>query len=683
MKYSMNDYLPYISDRCTRLEIYPGREFAAKLVAEYKRSGAEVVPVHRLIPTDMNYVPNPKVIIDAIEQYARASGQIVVFVGVEAYLLFLNNREQKDFFIGVYSLLDKQKINAHILISNRFAENARATKPRYEEYMELVEFQGIDDEDSDLNIQLVPSRWIYQTENAKVLAGALEKLGDYYPSGAFCFAVDEDYYLRPGCNCVSVIRKANDALKMLYGVEADFEEAQADELLCECAAEKSIPADVLIERFGGEKYLACEKAPIRLNELKDDRLWDLYIWLLKRTLKQNTYLYHVLQRRVTAETFLHEYVVAAAKACLGDKNVKVFADERAAVLQKMNIVDPLIAKFVSETENDIRSVPFLNCGTSAETQGLIKRAAKLDDIAGGLPAVFDEANPMINYYLSPDFDYGIKALTAYFNRLRCIRIKDSIDKAFAEEAYLAEVPKGIEKRDSLLSKYDDGETALLVVDGLGAEYLPLLINVAKLNNINVAEKQIVSVNLPTSTDFNKIKWSEDHLLREERKTDNISHDGDSKHEKCSYEENLSELLVIFQKRILTRVVSGLANHRRVIVTADHGSSYPAVIAYREGMAQDIKWENPDDWRYTAVDTKRDAPEGVEAVYCPEKECSYFVVKGYNRLTKRGGKLYGLHGGATLEERLVPFVIFTNESVSEDAKEEEVEQFIENSDFDIL
>lgn len=75
MKYSMNDYLPYISDRCARLEIYPGREFAAKLVAEYKRSGAEVVSVHRLIPSDINYVPNPKEITDAIERYARASDQ--------------------------------------------------------------------------------------------------------------------------------------------------------------------------------------------------------------------------------------------------------------------------------------------------------------------------------------------------------------------------------------------------------------------------------------------------------------------------------------------------------------------------------------------------------------------------------------------------------------------------------
>ena len=59
------------------------------------------------------------------------------------------------------------------------------------------------------------------------------------------------------------------------------------------------------------------------------------------------------------------------------------------------------------------------------------------------------------------------------------------------------------------------------------------------------------------------------------------------------------------------------------------------------------------------------------------------MKGYNRLPKQGGKLYSLHGGATLEERLVPFVVFTNESASANMKEQEVEQFIENSDFDIL
>lgn len=682
MKYSFNNYLPYISDSCTRLDIYPNREFAVKLVAEYKSRGTVVLPIHQLVSPDTNYVPNPKVIIEAINHYARTSGKKVMFVGIEAYLVFLNRREQKDFFIGIRNLLEEQKINAHILISRRFAVNAGIENPKYEDAMHLVQFEGKDDEDNDLSIQLISSRWANQSVNTKVLVGALEELGDYVPEGSYCFAMDEMNLPTSNYNCVSVVKNANDAIKTLYGVEASFKEEQADELLCECAVKKLGPIDVLVERFGGEDYLTCEKAPIRLYDLKNDVLWDLYVWLLKSKIRQDTYLYHVLQKNTTADTFLYEYVVSSAKSCMGDKNAKALADERAVVLKKMNTVEPMIAQFVAATENDIRSVTFLNCGTSVETQGLIRRAAGLD-ITLGLPDAFDAANPTINCYLSPYFDYGIERLTAYFNKLRCFRIKDSIDKAFVEEAYQAEVPSEIEKRDSLLSKFDDGETALLVVDGLGAEYLPLLINMAEMNNLKVAYKQVVSVNLPTSTKFNNINWNNVHRLRDVRQADNISHTGCAKYEKCGYEENLAELLTLFQKTILVRVISGLTDHKRVIVTADHGSSYLAVAAYKAGLVQTIKWENPDDWRYTAVYASKDAPEELEPVYRAECGCFYFVVKGYNRLPKQGGKLYSLHGGATLEERLVPFVVFTNEPASADMKEQDVEQFVENSDFDIL
>lgn len=134
---------------------------------------------------------------------------------------------------------------------------------------------------------------------------------------------------------------------------------------------------------------------------------------------------------------------------------------------------------------------------------------------------------------------------------------------------------------------------------------------------------------------------------------------------------------------MTRVVSGLKNYKRVVVTADHGSSYLAVTAYRKGLTHTIPWEKPDDWRYTSSPESKNVSEDLEPVYRPDKEPAYYyVAKGYNRLPKRGSKLYGLHGGATLEERLVPCVVFTNQSVQEGLVAE-VEQFSEKEDFDIL
>ena len=36
------------------------------------------------------------------------------------------------------------------------------------------------------------------------------------------------------------------------------------------------------------------------------------------------------------------------------------------------------------------------------------------------------------------------------------------------------------------------------------------------------------------------------------------------------------------------------------------------------------------------------------------------MRGYHRLPKKGGKKYALHGGASLEERLVPVLVFSKD-----------------------
>jgi hypothetical protein len=61
------------------------------------------------------------------------------------------------------------------------------------------------------------------------------------------------------------------------------------------------------------------------------------------------------------------------------------------------------------------------------------------------------------------------------------------------------------------------------------------------------------------------------------------------------------------------------------------------------------------------------------------------VRGYNRLPKSGGKLNELHGGASLEERLVPVVVFTrakNAVQSKQPDKKTTEQIVDKMGFDI-
>jgi hypothetical protein len=241
-------------------------------------------------------------------------------------------------------------------------------------------------------------------------------------------------------------------------------------------------------------------------------------------------------------------------------------------------------------------------------------------------------------------------------------------------------------------KTDD--TALLVVDGMGAEYLPLLLALAKRRDMNVESFVVVSAKLPTSTDFNPIQWDAERTLDEVRDVDNIIHDGEARHERCSPEENIVAALHVFETKVFNHIADGLSRFPRVVVTADHGSSRLAVLAHDNGLDTTLPWNKqlhgePLDWRYALAPTNIKRPSKFEQQYHPDRNGSkgetYWVVRGYNRLNKKGGKLNELHGGASLEERLVPVVVFTKAEVAVQPRQPDkktTEQIIDKMGFDI-
>lgn len=684
MRFSLNAYQPYMRDKCTRIDVYPNNEVASNLVVEYRSIGYTDLSIHRLINNDIKTIPLPDQLINYMSAYASEHPEGVVYVGLDAYLALLQQWQQRDFYNGIRRLLDEDKLNARFLICEKSFHPSAFDNPRYIDGMSIVCLTGEGESTEALSVVLMPYRWVKNNAEAESISGCLAVMGDYFPVGNHVIAMDIGEMLSENYGCLTVLRDPNEALKRLYNIDVTFDTENADLLLTECALNSMSPEAFLTKRFGGAKYLNCEKAPAQLINLKEDRLWECYAWLLRMRIDRDSYLYRVLSASDDADTFSQSYIVDTAVLLLGDRNAVTYAREREAALRDRNSFEPLIAGFVAATQNDDRAIPFLNCGTETEVKGLILHAARLE-LTYGLPTQYNiETASVLRHYISPHFDYGNIVLTEYFHKLRCFRMSNTVDVAFVKEAYNAVVPKEIASRDAIIGAYDDGETALLVVDGMGAEYYPLLLNMADENAIKVAEKRIVSAVLPTSTAFNRIKWPDERRLQEVKRVDSITHNGYSHYEKCGYEENLAEVFNVFQKQVLPRIVSGLRQYKRVVVTSDHGASYIAVTAHKNGMDKTLPWPwgSPDDWRYSGMNQSMDAPEGMVAVYSATDQKTYYVVKGYNRLPKEGGKSYGLHGGATLEEMLVPFVVFKKDSVPE-SQTIVPEQMVENDLFDML
>jgi hypothetical protein len=194
---------------------------------------------------------------------------------------------------------------------------------------------------------------------------------------------------------------------------------------------------------------------------------------------------------------------------------------------------------------------------------------------------------------------------------------------------------------------------------MGAEYLPLLLAMARRRNMNLESFAVTSVKLPTSTEFNHISWDKEQTLDEVKDIDNIAHYGAAKYESCPPERNIEAVLRVFEIEVFNRIAAGLNQFSRVVVTADHGASRLAVLAHNEDLGTTLPWNGqPDDWRYTLAPAGVTRPQEYEQQYFPENKKTYWVVRGYNRLPKSGGKPNELHGGASHEERLVPVFVFT-------------------------
>jgi hypothetical protein len=199
---------------------------------------------------------------------------------------------------------------------------------------------------------------------------------------------------------------------------------------------------------------------------------------------------------------------------------------------------------------------------------------------------------------------------------------------------------------------------------------------------------VVYVNLPTSTKFNKISWDESKRLSEIKLIDNLGHDGVVRHENLCFEKVIATVLDTFYVKLFNKISEGLAKFPHVALTADHGFSKLAVLAHQKKLDKTLlEDDNVDDWRYTKAPADTNTPKELEhaVVLAPDQTIRYWVVRGYNRLSKKGSKMNELHGGASLEERLVPLIVFSRSKTAKPSNKPAnapAPQIIEDLEFDI-
>jgi len=413
---------------------------------------------------------------------------------------------------------------------------------------------------------------------------------------------------------------------------------------------------------------------------------EAVLWLFKHVASKGSYLERIVrQEGVFVENFRSAYVTGAANFL--DESVVGASERRDAIREAgASLSDADIRQFIARCAGESTSLvaPWLNCGTDAELAELLRRCVVDGIVSKAVKLVYPEAAT----YLNADLVFGDEALEEYFREYRVLKMVGRVTPEFYERAQLVVPPSSVQSRDAMVQRYaSDNGCALLVADAMGAEWLPMLVELARQRNIGVDSIAVGEVHLPTTTGFNNIHWPDiGRRLPDIKRFDNIAHNGVEAHETRSAEENLAAALNVIGDEVLPRVAEGLGRFERVLVTADHGSSRLAVLAWQSEprLAQTLVCEagaEVSDWRYRERAAQGRCPPELEETL----DGRHWVVRGYNRLPKKGGgQGFELHGGATLEERLVPIVVFskTGQFVVKAKAGSKRVQIVEKDDFDL-
>ena len=700
---TINEYITHLktSDdrfRKSRLLIVPGRQDRLQVGKFYNQDpNASTIRLSDSIETNA-FMPMPSRILFRIKEHIRVAnetGGMACVIGLDGYIQLLDPNKISELYGGIREILDDANMHAVFLLSSFDAkrDGRSLAYPRYKEEKTIIRIgNGIEEPAFTGSIVLALKKFLPFDHLVKA------SITDFLSSV-------EDETLHEGQVCVFVeseceaISGFNQSIKQLLTLRSymrevwHFEDEMSDDaiqwlysILHQSGREGSALA-ILQQWFYPENIQDCTvTAPKKIREAASEEK-EALVWMLKKTVPSDSYLYSVLFHKELSLSGFVLYYVCTAADLLGSPHAAILSEERKKALKEIgheNIVSALNS-FVNQcSERSTKQVAiWLNNGTTIEKIEILRRV--ISDQGVEIPKEARNSYPLLDTYLG-SYELGYDSLDDYFTQYRIQKLKNDVTEEFCYRAASEKIPKDVPSRDEIISSYvTDEKVGLLVVDALGVEYVPMILALAQKLNINVVSMVVGQSRLPTTTACNPIAWPETRKLQEVKHLDNIVHGGEEKHVTKPTEVNLMAVLEVMEKNVLPAIEEGLSKYDQVILTSDHGASRLAVCAYDKNFAKTI--EQPGqaknlDWRFSTAPEVGKCPDTMEPSFCGK----YWVVKGYNRLSKQGGKYHELHGGATLEERLVPVLIFGKGAIftpkSQLDSVTKGEQLIVKDDFDL-
>lgn len=279
--------------------------------------------------------------------------------------------------------------------------------------------------------------------------------------------------------------------------------------------------------------------------------------------------------------------------------------------------------------------------------------------------------PELYGYLTPFETLSIKQsqswASEYFNQFRAAKIKDTITDTLADLLKQRNVSAesfydwyfGFEESHGILADIVTTKKfpvdKVYWVDGLGAEFIPYILYLLDQSNsgYDAVLTQVARTNIPSNTHLNSFEVDNKKIFKKEA-LDELAHDG-------HYQKYLT---LIKELKTVRQIIEDILNDNKVgkhtiAIVSDHGLS--AMSRNCESLKLDSNTKH--EGRYVLLDSDSGLEHDVNfVVHTNEYDGKkYKVALCHASLGKK--PTHEVHGGATPEEVLVPFIVITNDDLA--------------------
>lgn len=388
-----------------------------------------------------------------------------------------------------------------------------------------------------------------------------------------------------------------------------------------------------------------------------NKRWIYFLALVTSGVKGNEYLTYVISKSKTFDDFIMQAFCAILKIPVGDPNFQKYYDERKVITSNLTDYSDSLDCFCKQVYGkEEYAILYLTDNTRKEKEHIIELIGKYKYSASRLAEILPSVYSDLATYLK-SYNYSNDFLNRYFTQYKYCKvinsISDEMTQMVAEQSVKREYNVWLQPRSVYVDKLEKNpaKSVLYFMDAMGAEYLGYLQSKCFDNGLEFSAN-IARCNLPSITSMNK-EFEDDFKhagckVYSNKNMDELKHDGTFTYD---YEGNKYPIHLVEEIDILNKLVTQLKampKEETAYVIADHGATRLAVINEKEN-----KWEVSEK----GIHSGRCCPKAdiSEKPQYATEENDFWCLANYDRF--KGGRkaLVEVHGGATLEEVVVPVI----------------------------